>query len=383
MKESIIYKLVTGCNKYTAKEKINEDLLQNSNIGLSNTLQKSGVEKLILTSLGNSIATGYSMNSSIKPLFLRNKTLKDTMNYKNIDLELYSFARAQDNNDEHILEWINKNIKQSEINRQVHMDFGHEKTSMEVGNLSKKEVNEYYPINPKNDIGLQDLIKINDSKTANIIVYNGITGSFLDNFTRKGKHLNLYGFKRDLISLEAVLKTIYLMNSNTQVYVCGIPNLLGVNAVEIINNKLKQICKLYPNATYVSSVPSRFIYGKDGQIMFDFHYNKDEYIYLNDNIITAINNNYMINKLFIEFDKRMKMYSDIGQFDDHSITDNNKVVEYIITNLITKYKEILDENKIKELIEYYKERYPHDYFYTPKETTIETLKNTQNSYKLK
>lgn len=305
------------------------------------------------------------------------------MNKNNIDLELYSYARAQDNNDEHILEWINSNVKQSTINEQVHMDFGHEVTSMDVGDFKQEQLDEYYPNNPKHDNGLKDVIKINEEKTANIIVYNGVTGSFLDNFTRKGKHLNFYGFKRDIISMEAVLKTIYLENPNTQVYVCGIPNLLNINLVELINSDIRKICKLYPNVTYVESAPARLVYGKDGKIVFDIHYSKHEYLHLNNNIINSINKNYTKNKLFIEFDQEMKKYSNEGQFKNHEIKDDEQLITKIIAKLMNKYKNILDSNTIKELITYYKERYPHDYFYTPKKAAINALNDIKNSSKLK
>ena len=85
------------------------------NFKLSEYLKKCGIKKLILTSLGNSIASGYSMIRKTKPLLLRNKTIKQYMKRNNIELDIHHFARAQNNSDGHILEWLETNIKESEI----------------------------------------------------------------------------------------------------------------------------------------------------------------------------------------------------------------------------------------------------------------------------
>lgn len=69
------------------------------------TLKQNSVKitNLRLISLGNSIASGYSMVRSTKPLLLRNESLEEVLQKENITLERHHFARAQNNNDEHIL----------------------------------------------------------------------------------------------------------------------------------------------------------------------------------------------------------------------------------------------------------------------------------------
>lgn len=292
----------------------------------------------------------------------------------NISTELHSYARAQNNNDDRIFEWINSNIKESEINKQVHMDFGSESTSMQTKEFTQEDLDKYYPIDLKKDIGLKDVIKYNQEDTANIIVYNGYTGSFLDNITRKGKHYNLYGFKRDLISLEAVLKQIYHTNPNTQVYVCGVPNLLKIHLTDLVNKNLKKVCKLYPNVTYVSSAPGNLIYNIEGHITIDPHHSMFEYLLLNKNIISAIKNSYFKNKMFIEFDQLLRKYSKIGEFQNHDIRNDKIVIDAIVTNLFNKYHQYITKKDLKELVSFFKEKYPHDYYYTNKKATLDALK---------
>lgn len=367
-------KKLNNNNPYNNKCVNIEKELYELNEQLAITLKHDKKKNLVLTSLGNSIATGYSMKDMIKPLLLRNEQLKPILKWNGIDTNYHSYARAQNNNDDHIFEWISKNIKESEINRQVHMDFGHKETSMYTYNFTEEDVNKFYPLDLDNDMGIKDLISINEEKTANIIVYNGYTGSFLDNITRKGKHYSTYGFKRDLVSLEAVLKQIYYLNPNTQVYVCGVPNLLKIHATDLVNRKLKKVCLLYPNVTYVESAPGNLIYKKDGSLTIDPHHSIFEYLILNKNIIKSINNNYFKNKMFAEFDQALRKYSQMGEFENHDIRNDKVVIDTLITNLFDKYYNYITKKDLKELVNFFKEKYPHDYYYTNKKEMLDVLK---------
>lgn len=359
-------KLMTGSNKYANKELKESLKLEKQNEKFVEMLKKNGITEVNLTSLGNSIATGYSMNSIIKPLLKRNERLENSLKSNNIKINFYSFARAQDNNDEHILDWILNNIKQSEINRRVHVDFGGGPNTMDRSCITDEEVETFYPLKPENDIGLNDLIMKKNKEEANIVVYNGATGSFLDNFTRKGKHLNFYGFYRDFKSMEAVLKTIYLKNSNTQVYVCGIPTFTRLNLTFFFNKTIKKICSNYPNCTYVASSPQNFIYDKNGNLSIDIHYNKNEYLRLNNNIMQSILDNYERNKCLIDFDNATKKISNICQYDEPNMKNDEEYMLRMLKELISKYRGIMDKKMLKIIRNYYKEKYPYDYFYTPK-----------------
>lgn len=325
------------------------------------------INSVNLTSVGNSIATGYSMNDSIKPLLLRNE---DLINRCNFDLNLRAYARAQDNNDEHIFDWLLNNVKQSDINKKVQLDFISEK-GMPHSNIYNSDVIKYYPTDISNDIGLKDLVCQGGETTANIIVYNGVTGSFLDNVTRHGMHKNLYGFKRDLVSLESSLKLIYLFNPYTQVYVCGIPNIAGVGVTNvIINNKIRKICKNYPNCCYVDSVKQNFMYRKNDSLVVDVHYSDDEYLNLNKNILEAIIHNYIPVKALTEFDILMKEYSDVAQYD------NESNINELMNSVFSKYE--FNDNQLKKMIKYFKERYPYDFYYTPRKDVIDNINSRKS-----
>lgn len=116
------------------------------------------------------------------------------------------------------------------------------------------------------DKGLQEILFEKSNNLANIIIYNGATGSFLDNITRNGKLSQklTYGIKRDITSLEATLKIIQEKNRNSslniQLYLCGAPNFLGLHISDIINHKLQSLSKNYAFVTYVEPVKSKLLY---------------------------------------------------------------------------------------------------------------------------
>jgi len=343
--------------------------LAQKSLGEVNTLfielmNKNGVKRVNLTSVGNSIATGYSMNDSIKPLLLRNQDLVDKCNF---DLNLRAYARAQDNNDEHIYDWLINNVKQSDINKKVQLDFMHEK-GMPHSNIYNSDVIKYYPTDISNDIGFHDLIMQKNEDLANIIIYNGATGSFLDNVTRHGMHKGLYGFKRDYVSLESNLKHIYLTNPYTQVYVCGIPNVAGIGLTNIVvNNKIRKICKNYPNCVYIDPAKQNFMYRKNDSLVVDVHYSDDEYLNLNKAILEAIIHNYIPVRALVDFDITMKKYSDVAEYGD------KPDLTAIMNSVFSKYD--LSSEQFKKIVKYFKERYPYDFYYTPRREVIDDIKS--------
>lgn len=131
----------------------------------------------------------------------------------------------------------------------------------------------------------------------------------MDNVTRNGKHYFTYGVKRDCTSIESFLKYIQEMNreqnKSIQVYLCGAPKLLGLSDA-FINTRLKKISKKYSNVSYVENIPKKVLYKiDDGRIIIDLHYDENEYLKFNNKIIDTINNNYVINELFIKIDRKL------------------------------------------------------------------------------
>ena len=369
--------------------KINNLVLQEQeqlNQKLATMLKNQGIKNLSITSYGNSIASGYSMLRTIKPLLLRNENIQQVMDSNEIYLERHSFARAQNNGDEHLFEWLISNIKETEINAMNRSDYGNGPTSMLVSSLDYQMMDAFYPLDIKNDKGLQDIIQNKDDTLANIIVYNGCTGSFLDNITRNGKLSQklTYGIKRDLTSLEAISKYIQSYNrkldTNTQVYICGVPNFLGINIVNIINSKLKKLANKYANVSYVEPVKSKFFYRniKTGKMGVDIHYDEKEYNILNNHILTAIINNYQINQAMIDTDRKFYRLSSEIEFAgkmDNILPMIKSIMEEEIDNSMKKFT--TNQYKIqygKRAAAYLKERGPYDFFYLGKKN-IETVVN--------
>lgn len=362
------------------------------NSRLAKIMSKNGISRLRLTSFGNSIASGYSFVRTIKPLIYRNGSLEKILKKSGIVLDIHHFARNQNNNDEKLFEWLQTNIKESEIHKMNLKDYVDGKIKISSNGLTQENIANWYSTNLKDDLGLQDLILDNDVGLANLVIYNGGTGSFLDNVSRNGKlsHKLTYGIKMDLISLEATLKYIQnsnrRFNTNTQVFLCGAPNFLGLNISEFINAKLRKIANKYANITYVESIKSKCIYKKYvsestnneqksflNKINFlglDIHYNETEYLRFINNIIDTINKNYLINQAMINIDRNFYNFSSNLELNkQHLIGDNLYIQEYI-DDILYEYSKLLSVNQKKELIlklkKYILDRLPSDFYYLGK-----------------
>ncbi|MBQ2639881.1 MAG: hypothetical protein IJF92_03870 [Bacilli bacterium] len=369
------------------------DYQLNLNKILGDMFKRNGIKNLNLVSVGNSIASGYSIQRTIEPLLLRNETIEGVMNSYGVNLERHAFARAQNNNEEHVFEWLTSNIKESEINKMVRHDYGSNLTSMPVSYLDSRLMNKYYPIKIKDDKGLLDIINNDDKETANILVYNGCTGSFLDNVTRGGKlsEMFTYGIKRDIKGLEATLKYIQNNNrtedTNTQVYLCGAPDYLGLKITNIINNKLKKVAKQYANVTYVRPIKSKFFYHniKDDKLGVDIHYDEEEYNRFNNNILSSIISNYKINKSMINVDRSLYTISKNIEVGKNNLIGNDEEIQSIVNDIVAFETINLnpeDKKKFLKNVTYYlNEREPYDFFYIGKKNIKEVIKEEKESHK--
>lgn len=174
------------------------------------------------------------------------------------------FARSQNNNDEHIYQYFHTNISEKEMYRYNRID--NLKHDTPVISTIEKEIAEYYPENPTLSHHFKDLVLTEENGRANVLVYIGATGSFLDNITRGGFPKIISGFKRDFTSISATLKEIQSSNrhdeTNTEVYLVGIPRYIGTPVTDIlINRHLKEIAKNYANVTYVEPIKAKLFYG--------------------------------------------------------------------------------------------------------------------------
>ena len=357
---------------------------------LASILNKYGIKNVRMTSIGNSIASGYSMVRSIKPLLLRNTTLSEVLSSQGIELDTHHFARAQNNSDEHVLEWLESNIKESEIHKMNRSDYSGEKTSM-AAHIQEEEIEEYYPVEMEQDIGLKDAITENDENMANIVVYNGGTGSFLDGLTRHGslKQQFFHGIKRDIKNIESVLSVIQINNrlgkSNAQVYLCGAPDFLGIKLSSAINRRLKKITQKYANVVYVEPVKAKMRYkqldeneNETNKKGIDIHYDENEYAAFNNNIISAINENFQTSKSLIELDRKFYAFNKEMELEKKELVDDHDKVGPIISNMIKNESYKIDNPKersifLKRLKAYIKERFPYDFVYLGKKEMLSPI----------
>ncbi len=81
-------------------------------------------------------ASGYSTVRTIRPLLLRNDSIESIMKEYDIELERYHFARVQNNNDEHIFEWLASNITENEMPEMNRRDYSGAASSMVTHELT-------------------------------------------------------------------------------------------------------------------------------------------------------------------------------------------------------------------------------------------------------
>jgi hypothetical protein len=352
----------------------------NDELGI--VLSEDGISNLRLINVGNSIASGFSYRRLTKPLFLRNETLRDKLNNHGVELDYHHFARPQNNNDEHILEWFVDNISERSIALMNRNDYLDGKTSLFPSGITEKEVDKYFPYEDDKNFRIMDLIRESSDDMANIVVYNGCTGSFL-NGNRYGRFLQkfFYGIRRDVTSIEAILKMIQTNNrmndSNTQVFLCGVPNLMGVGISNCMNTRLKGLEEKYANVVYVPPVVASVFYKPldpktPHEIIRDVHYDEDEYLRLLNNIIASIKNNYLTSKAMIDLDRRMYRLSENLEFVDKDNIDNKDFIEeYIGTVLEEETRSMTSEQKrafLARAKKYLLERYPYDFSYLGKDS---------------
>lgn len=197
---------------------------------------------------------------------------------------------------------------------------------------------------------------------------------FLDNITRGGifKNQFMYGINRDVSYISSFLSYIQTLNRvkdcDTQVYLCGAPNYLGLNLTSLLNNKLKKLADEFANVSYVSPVKSKFLYkSDDGHMGFDIHYDEEEYLKFNYNFISSITNNYAINKAMIELDRYMYILNTQIEAGDICRADAFDSLEYFSIALVNQLRDNDLKYEFYERVrKYITERFPYDYYYIGK-----------------
>ena len=356
---------------------IKEDLaIQNLITAFS--FQKLGISKLWMTSYGNSIASGYSRLFPTKPLLLRNETLEKSMSSYGIELKRFQFARGQNNNEEQTLHWLLDNVSQLELRKMNRKDYGGGTISMPGAKLLETELDSYFPLDSKLTFGLQDIFLTASENLANIVIYHGATGSLIDNFIRNGIHRNFRGITRDVHGLEDILKIIQNFNrereTDVQVYLCGIPDFLGIHISEIVNVRLKSLSKKFANVVYVEPVKQKFFYWKDGKLGTDFHYSPEEYEALNLRIMEALKEQFLQCQIKIRIDRMLYQKSKADELYDSTLNFDATLESYFKMCYAELGKEKISFELFQQaFLDYVLECYPYD-FYIPKKALIKALR---------
>ena len=352
--------------KITKEEALKK--LEANNYKLSEVLKQNNVSKINLIACGNSISSGFSMSHYTKPLLFRNEGIEKILSENSIDLKKYHFARAEDNNDEHIYSWLINNIKLGDICKLNRFDL----KAMKATGVDESNIDELYPL--LDDTTIKGLVE--NVKESNVIIYNGATGSFLDNVTRGGKHYFTEGVKRDCTSIEAFLKYIQEYNryncTNIQVYLCGAPSILKASDA-FINTRLKKIAENYANVTYVENIPKKLLYKKEnGGITPDTHYDEIEYLELNSKILETINENYSLKKMLIWIDREFYQLNNFYQLGYTSKEEIDVCINDILEGFIKRFKGDLKKLKnrdelLKQIKGYLISRKHYDFHYIGKD----------------
>lgn len=342
------------------------------NIELLEQLKEEGIKRLFLTSMGNSISTGFSFCDQNMPLLDRNALLEIMCEQYNIDLTKYKFARSENNSDQNTFNNIVNNLSEADINKLNRRDY---EKQLKDGNplLSEEEIEKYY--GGGNTTPIQDIIFDDDELTANIVIYNGCTGSFLDNVTRGGKHKLTNGIEKDLCNVDAVLNLIHNNNreteATTQVYLCGAPRVLNTGIQDhFINKKLQKLAKRYPHVNYVDNFKRHMIY--KGNAKVDLHYDKTEYLKLTHLLMRSMIENYVLTDRMIDVDRELYKTNKYLEMNNKRDEDGHMALGEIgfmaaSLDFLEGYPAHFEEEFLRRMRDYFLERYCYDFFCFDKE----------------
>lgn len=339
-------------------------------------LNKANIKNLNLISVGNSISAGYSKCDEITPFLMRSNIYKLSDN-----IDYYSYARVRRNEELNIFKWYSNNVTNETISKLNIDDILVKEGKYAQNKWNDQTLEDYKNLSNGQNIGFKDL-NINGN---NIIIYNGLTGVFT-NALRKGNiqdKLKLFkSLKQDLQNFKLVLTQFYIDNPHTQVYVCGLPNIMGTGIISFLDSTIKQICDYFPNVVFLPGTIRNSFFYLEGQKEFDVHYSVPEYIDLWNNITNSINDNYISNKLKLSLLKELTEYSlEVEKESTVSKGDEQQVYK-LINETIEKHSSLFVANNInmnktlEETAKYYNDNYLSTFACTPREKVLTKLKDT-------
>ena len=110
----------------------------------------------------------------------------------------------------------------------------------------------------------------------------------------------------------------------------------------------------------------------------DIHYDENEYAAFNNNIISAINENFQTSKSLIELDRKFYAFNKEMELEKKELVDDHDKVGPIISNMIKNESYKIDNPKersifLKRLKAYIKERFPYDFVYLGKKEMLSPI----------
>lgn len=329
------------------------------------------IDAVNMGSVGNSIASGYSKCDEIIPFFARSHIFEHEDK-----VSFYTYARVRRNEEINILNWYSCNLIHKDINMLLMSDILAKKEKYAVFSDEHKNLYEY--MTNKTNIGFSDYIHLSN----NIMVYSGLSGTFTD-IIRKGNGADriklLNCFRNDFECLKMFLIRAWLDNPKLQIYVCGLPDMMGIGLTNKFDKYIKKAVQIVPNAIYVKGATRNYFSKLEGQKEIDYHYSKPEYLQLICNVWESILNNYIMLNYKNDILYDLMKYSKQVEFEDSTSKGDPMLMRQLImkcvgkyTNLFVKYN--IDKQKInREIWKFYNKNYLQHFGCTDRQVVSKEL----------
>ncbi len=332
-------------------------------IELADILTENKIEKLMMTTLGNSIATGFALNHKYVPLIQRvSKELDLTLKKEEIEFVAHDLALIVNNfllDDKFVqdiikinkIHWFqDENVKVIPPKYQITLDY----------------LDLIYSYMNDSKSRVSDVLFSENSAVSNILIYSGLTSRSLGLLYNNEAKTIINPFeliKQDEVYSRHSMSFINEKNrkgSNTQVYILGNPDYFGLGLIDAVyNKKLKLTAKTFPCTNYVDSLSTKMFYKtklkndcqfdgiekmrfmeflcKHTGIVNDPHYNEEEYLRVLEKLFISIKKNFLQTKISIELDRLIT--SECNQ--------NGLNMSYVQPEgIIDKIDEVLDSNNL-------------------------------------
>ncbi len=326
-----------------------------------------------VSSVGNSIASGYTKCDEMLPFLVRSGLYEADW-----DIDFYCYARVRRNEELNILKWYHHNMSHQDINKLLMADIEAKKDK--YAGYGDVQHSIYEKMAQSSMLGFKDYVKLDN----NIMIYNGLSGSFTD-IVRKGEAYDrkkiLQCFKNDFEYLKMFLMEVYLDNPEIQVYVCGLPDILGAGVTSLYDTYMKKAVKIVPNAVYVKGVSRNVLSMLNNQKEPDYHYSTPEYLYLLCGVWKSVYKNFVPLSYKCKILRKLAEYSDMVEFADTTSKGESEVVKRIIIKCTEEYVDLFEKYQIdvtqikKEIRNYYNNHYLVHYGCTNRGAVKEVLQN--------